>query len=331
MEKRLLSKNNLPVSRIGLGLAALGRPGYINLGHHEDLGLDKSVEALEAQAHQVIDAAWEAGVRYFDAARSYGQAEVFLAKWLKMRDISPNEINVGSKWGYRYTAKWQRQADSHEVKEHTLENLQRQVKESRGFLGDYLNLYQIHSATEGSGVLKNEAVLDKLADLKSEGTLIGLTLSGAKQGQSLLKAMEIERDGTRLFDAVQASWNVLEPSAGPSLKAAHDAGLAVIVKEALANGRLTDRNNAQEFGQQKALLEQIAREQGSTIDGLAIAAVLAQPWVDVVLSGAAKREHLHSNLGAVEIELSADQLEKLKELAEEPEDYWNTRSDLKWN
>jgi aryl-alcohol dehydrogenase-like predicted oxidoreductase len=50
-------------------------------------------------------------------------------------------------------------------------------------------------------------------------------------------------DGVRLFDAVQATWNLLEPSAGPALAEAHAAGLGVIVKEALANGRLTDRND----------------------------------------------------------------------------------------
>jgi hypothetical protein len=34
------------VRRLGLGLAALGRPGYLNLGHGADLGTDRSVEAL---------------------------------------------------------------------------------------------------------------------------------------------------------------------------------------------------------------------------------------------------------------------------------------------
>ena len=65
--------------RIGLGLAALGRPGYINLGHDADLGVARTPEALEARCHQVLDAAYAGGVRYFDAARSYGRAEAFLA------------------------------------------------------------------------------------------------------------------------------------------------------------------------------------------------------------------------------------------------------------
>lgn len=45
-------------------------------------------------------------------------------------------------------------------------------------------------------------------------------------------------DGERLFNAVQATWNLLESSAAPALQTAHDAGLGAIVKESLADGRL---------------------------------------------------------------------------------------------
>ena len=79
---RTLGATGLPVSPLGLGLAALGRPGYINLGHHGDVG-DTDVDAMERHAHEVLDAAYEGGVRYFDAARSYGRGEAFLASWLE--------------------------------------------------------------------------------------------------------------------------------------------------------------------------------------------------------------------------------------------------------
>ena len=74
-----------PAAPIGLGLAALGRPGYINLGHGDDLGADRSPEAMERGAHAVLDAALSLGVRYLDAARSYGRAEDFLGSWLTAR------------------------------------------------------------------------------------------------------------------------------------------------------------------------------------------------------------------------------------------------------
>src|SRR6516165_3107252 len=101
---RSLGTTGLTVTSLGLGLAALGRPGYINLRHAADLAHDYDVAAMEARAHAVLDAAWAAGVRYFDAARSYGRAEEFLGRWLAARDIAPADVTVGSKWGYTYTA-----------------------------------------------------------------------------------------------------------------------------------------------------------------------------------------------------------------------------------
>ena len=328
MQRRTLGSTNLPVSPIGLGLAALGRPGYINLGHDEDLA-QYDVEAMERQTHRVLDAAWAAGVRYFDAARSYGLAEAFLGSWLRGCEfIEP--FTVGSKWGYTYTADWQVEADTHEVKEHSLSVLTRQWAESREHLGAYLKLYQIHSATLESGVLENKSVLNELERLKHEGVRIGLSLSGPRQAETLYKALTVKRDGVRLFDAVQATFNLLERSAGGALAEAHGAGLGVIIKEALANGRLTTRNDAPEFAGGLERLRAQAERLNTTVDALALAFALAQPWADVVLSGAATAAHLRSNFGAAEVvwdDLAEGSLEPLRETAEV---YWETRGRLPW-
>jgi aryl-alcohol dehydrogenase-like predicted oxidoreductase len=316
---------------IGLGLAALGRPGYINLGHSDDLGHTYQVTAMEKQTHTVLDAAWAAGVRYFDTARSYGRAEEFLGSWLRARAIVPTTVAVGSKWGYTYTADWQVTADRHEVKEHSQSVLRRQWQESQHHLAGYLRLYQIHSATLDSGVLTNSPVLSELAALKQQQVAIGLSLSGPHQAETLAKALTITVDGVRLFDAVQATWNLLEPSAATVLDQAHAMGLYVIVKEALANGRLTMRNQAPDFVPKLRLLEREAMRLHATIDALALAAVLAQPWVSIVLSGAATVEHLQSNLQATQVAWDGESAVALQELAEQPQSYWNTRSNLAWN
>src|SRR4051812_28542365 len=114
--------------RIGLGLAALGRPGYLNLGHGADLGADRSVAGLRARSFEVLDAAYAGGVRYLDAARSYGRAEEFLGAWL--RDRNPPDVVVGSKWGYVYTAEWQGPAPPPGAKHHHAARLRRPVRES---------------------------------------------------------------------------------------------------------------------------------------------------------------------------------------------------------
>ncbi len=325
-----LGRTDLGVTKIGLGLAALGRPGYINLGHAGDLGREYSVEAMRQHAYAVLDAGWEAGIRYFDAARSYGRAEEFLGGWLAERSIRAEDVTVGSKWGYVYTAGWQVDARVHEVKQHTLEVFERQLGESRASLDGYLCLYQIHSATRESGVLENKAILAALAGCRDEGLAIGLTVSGPGQAGTILQAVGIASGGRPLFDSVQATWNLLEPSAGEALAAAHRAGMGVIVKEALSNGRLTGRNDEPDFAKQKAALQRAAADAGTTIDAFAIAAVLAQPWADIVLSGAAAPEQVASNVGAAGVVWDPAHASELAFLTEPPEDYWARRGRLPW-
>ncbi len=331
MNRRPLGATGLWVTPIGLGMAALGRPGYINLGHAEDLGGDRSVDTMKAHAYGVLDVALALGVRYYDAARSYGRGEAFLGAWLRSRFVDADEeVVVGSKWGYTYTADWRVDAAVHEVKEHTLAVLRRQWRESRENLGDFLRLYQIHSATLESGVLDDRDVLSELARLKAEGIVIGLTLSGPNQSQVLKRAAAIRIDGRRLFDCVQATWNVLEPSGGGALEEARNEGIGVIVKEALANGRLTSRNADPGFARTAAVLARQARRLRTSVDALALAAVLAQPWADVVLSGAATQQQIHSNARATQVRLDEGALSVLDGLAERPEDYWSLRGRLPW-
>ena len=331
MQLQPFGNTGLSVSPIGIGLAALGRPGYITLSHSQDIA-DTDVAKMEQHAHRVLDAAWDAGIRYYDAARSYGRAEEFLSSWLKSRNIAGEEVVVGSKWGYTYTADWQIDAETHEVKEHSLPVLDRQWEETRTFLGTHLDLYQVHSATLRSGILENGDVHQRLWQLKDNGTRIGLSLSGTGQSETLLKALEI-RDGNRLlFDAVQATWNVLEPSVGSALQTAYDHGLGIIIKEVVANGRLTALNAENpDFADQYAILKQQADRLNTTIDAIAIAAALNQSWQAVVLSGAARVEHLQSNVKAVNVIWDDEAAQALSTLAETPDDYWQTRSNLAWN
>ncbi len=307
MALRPLGATGLKVTPIGFGLAAVGRPGYITLGRVHDIGGDRSVEALERRSHEVLDAAYDAGIRYFDAARSYGFAERFLASWLRRRELTPDAVTVGSKWGYTYVGDWQVKARVHEVKDHSLAALRRQIEESRALLGDYLDLYQIHSATLESGVLDDHAVLSELSALRDSGLTIGLSVSGPRQAEVIRRALAVRVEGVNPFQSVQATWNLLEPSAGPALAEAHDAGWGVIIKEALANGRLASQ------------------------DRIAIAAALANPWVDVVLSGAVTVEQVRSNVMAATMPLAPDQLAELAKMAEPVDQYWKERSQLAWS
>jgi aryl-alcohol dehydrogenase-like predicted oxidoreductase len=331
MDIHRLGKSALMVSKVGVGMAAVGRPGYINLGHHKDMRRT-DVEAVKKQAFRLLDEAWERGVRYFDTARSYGRAEEFLGEWLEQKLISPNEVVVGSKWGYIYTGNWQADAEQHEVKDHSRDVLMRQWGETQYHLGRFLKLYQIHSATLSSSVIDDEAVLDGLWEIKRGGTDIGLTLSGLTQADVLKKALEVRDGDELLFTSVQITWNILEQSSTETILAAKEAGMGVIVKEVMANGRLSPRNaNNPAFEEQYAILLEEATKYHVTVDSLALAYVLRQDWVDIALTGAATKRHLTSNLRALDMELTDETLARLNELIEDPIQYWEIRGRLEWN
>jgi aryl-alcohol dehydrogenase-like predicted oxidoreductase len=316
--------------RIGLGLAALGRPGYINLGHADDVAARRDASQLEAHAHSVLAAAYAAGVRDFDAARSYGRAEAFLASFLASQKIAPGSLCISSKWGYRYTADWRVDVPVHEVKDHTLAAYKEQWPQTRALLGEHLTLYQIHSLTPESPALADKALHAALLERKAQGLAIGFSTSGPQQAAVIHRAIDLRPDGVRLFDSVQATYNLLETSAEAALAEAHAAGLTVMVKEALANGRLSERNRDAAFAAKLQRLRQHASALAVGVDALAIAAVLRRPWVDVVLSGAATPVQLHANLRAYRVDPAAI-AELPRNLAEASEEYWRTRAALPWN
>lgn len=310
--------------RLGVGLAALGRPGYINLGHARDLP-DRSVAGMRAQAWAVLDAAYAAGVRYFDAARSYGRAEEFLGAWVQAR--GHRDAVLGSKWGYTYVADWQPDAAVHEVKTHDRATLDRQWPQTLAALGMAPDLYLIHSATLESGVLDNPAVLSRLAELAAGGVRVGLSTSGPAQADTIRRALEVRVDGVNPLSAVQATWNLLDRSAGAALADAHAAGWVTVVKEGVANGRLSARGLSGR-GDVPAPLATLAAELEVTPDAAALAAVLAQPWADMVLSGAGNTDQLAQNLAALRVQVPAD---ALPELTLDARTYWQERAALPWN
>ncbi|WP_030343977.1 aldo/keto reductase [Streptomyces sp. NRRL S-1022] len=318
-----LATATTPTCHIGLGLAAVGRPGYINLGRDEDLGADRSADALRTRTHELLDAAYAQGVRYFDAARSYGRSEEFLADWLKAHpDL--DDVVIGSKWGYTYTADWSADAETHEVKDHGLATYERQRAETDALLGERLDLYQIHSVTPDSPALTDKDLHARLAEAAAGGLTIGFSTSGPAQADAIRAALAVTVDGEPLFRTVQSTYNVLEPSAGPALAEAHDAGLTVIVKEGMANGRLAAPHAPD-------AVRAVAAATGLGCDAVALAWILSRPWAGVVLSGAATVPQLMSNLHAPAVDLDADRMTRLAALAEEPRAYWERRGQLPWH
>ncbi|ARP69349.1 aldo/keto reductase [Streptomyces pluripotens] len=318
-----LAAATTPTCHIGLGLAAVGRPGYINLGRERDLPQVRSVDALRTRTHELLDAAYAQGVRYFDVARSYGRSEEFLADWLNARpDL--DDVVVGSKWGYTYTAGWSAEAEQHEVKDHSAATYERQRAETDALLGDRLDLYQIHSVTPESPALTDKELHARLAEAAAGGLTVGFSTSGPAQADAIRAALAVTVGGEPLFRTVQSTYNILETSAAPALAEAHDAGLTVILKEGMANGRLAAPHAPE-------VLRAVAEETSLGCDAVALAWILRQPWAGVALSGAVTITQLTSNLHAPAVDLGDDQLARLAALAEDPRAYWEKRGQLPWH
>ena len=312
-------------NKIGLGLAALGRPGYINIGHDNDLGSDKSKSSMRDYCHQILDFAYSNGVRYFDTARVYGEAEEFLSSWIRKK----SQFNgfVGSKWGYEYLANWEVNADKHERKDHSAAFLKQQWVETRMNLGKNVDLYHIHSVTPESSVLDDPAVIKELEIIKKNGLEIGISTSGPEQKKIIEKLLKIN-EKLKLFSFLQSTVNIFEQSCIPILKEAHNQKINIIAKEVFSNGLLTNVNK--DYHQEQLQnLQNIAKEINLTLEQLSYLWVYQLPFIKIILTGASTISQLQENLNCLK-KLNTT-IPNLDNLNLSVEDYWSTRKSLSWN
>lgn len=313
--------------KVGLGTAAIGRPQYINI--RQSNASDFSLDTFREKGKSILDYAYENGVRYFDTAPGYGMAEDLLIEWVNGKN--DENIEVATKWGYTYVANFDPNAKTHEIKEHSLEKLNEQWTQSEKLL-PYLTTYQIHSATLDTGVLENEKVLHRLAELKSRHNLIiGLSVSGDNQVEVIKKALEVEVGGQLLFDAYQVTYNILDQSLLSILDKLKSGDKRIIIKEALANGRIFPNTNYGHYSALYKTLQIFSKKYGVGIDALALRFCVETVRPYKVLSGASEKEHASQNLMAGKFEFEKADLEKLKSFSISSKEYWAERKKLGWN
>lgn len=311
--------------KLGLGTAAIGRPRYINI--QKGRLTDFKVEAFEKEGLALLDQAYSSGIRYYDTAPGYGMAEKMLIKWAKKY----NDIEIATKWGYTYVADFDPKAKVHEVKEHSLSKLEEQWTRSQ-LLIPQLSVYQIHSATLETGVLQNQAILNRLAQLKAEnGLQIGVTTTGPNQTEVIKKAVELRVNGIRLFDVFQVTYNILDQSLSEAMGYFDNGDRRLVIKEALANGRLFRNKDYPLYEPIYKTLEGLAGKYEVGIDAIALRFCMDSVPATAVLSGAAVGHHLDDNLKSESIKLSHADIAQLQSLAIDANAYWTERKRLKWN
>jgi aryl-alcohol dehydrogenase-like predicted oxidoreductase len=313
--------------KLGLGTAALGRPQYINVrqknSEHSDL------DTFKKHSFSVLEAAYNSGIRYFDTAPGYGLAEELVVEWLRTKE--DRSIEIATKWGYTYTANFDKNATVHEVKEHSVSKLNEQWNFSKQLL-PYLKVYQIHSATLETGVLENTEVLEQLAFLKREHNLkIGLTTTGTNQVEVIKKALAVLVDGEQIFDLFQVTYNFLDQRVLAISKELISQNKSIVIKEALANGRVLRNKNYPHYNKMYALLENLAQKNKVGVDAISLKYCEQTIPKSVVLSGASNTSQLNENLKINSFSLSSDEIEILNSFKVTPEFYWSERKKLQWN
>ena len=313
--------------KIALGTAAIGRPQYINIKKGKSKNFD-SVKFKE-DGINVLEFAYNEGVRYFDTSPGYGMAEQIMIDWLKTK--KDNSIEVATKWGYSYVANFDPKAVIHEIKDHSLPQLLRQWEKSKELL-PYLSTYQIHSATLDTGVLDNEEVLNKLAVLKNEYELkIGITTSGSNQAEVLKKAMDIAVNNKQIFETFQVTYNMLDQSLAEVADDMIKDGKRIIIKEALANGRVFRNKDYSNYNNLYNLLELLANKYDVGVDAIALRFCIDTINPFMVLSGASEEFQLLENLKSNQIVLEEEDINLLKSFKSDSSSYWKERKQLNWN
>ncbi len=312
---------------IGLGTAAIGRPQYINI--RQGRSSPMHISDFKKEGLRTLENAYQQGIRYFDTAPGYGLAEQLLIDWIQSKNDPA--IRIGTKWGYTYIANFDPKATEHEVKEHSLAKLNEQWAASKALL-PYLKIYQIHSATFESKVLENEAIIQKLFELKQKHRLqIGITTTGDNQIDVIEKALDIKTKNQDLFDTFQITYNILDQSTANVIAILNKKNKKTIIKEVLANGRLFPNSNYAQYQKLYKLLLLLAKKYKVGIDAIALRFCMDTVNPYKVLSGASNPNHITENLKVTQFQLTTEDILRLQSFKVAPKTYWEERKKLTWN
>ncbi|HEX6680935.1 MAG TPA: aldo/keto reductase [Gaiellaceae bacterium] len=316
MEYRRLGQTSLELSRIGLGCGNFGGIGSAP----ELFGRGES----EEEAFALMDAAWQAGVTFFDTAASYGggRSETWIGRWRKDRGA---EVVVSTK------VYWSVEGDPHD-RGLARERVLRENAGSLERLGvERVPMYLTHEPDPGTPILETLEALDGLVGA-GKVEAIGASNIDAEQ---LVEALETS-DGNGLvrYAWVQNELNLLGPDAQNDVRdVCRREGLGFTPFSPLAGGWLTGkykRDARYPAGSRMTLrpepyqqlvreetfraldaLEAQADELGTTSATLAVAWLLGQPDVTAVVVGPRSPKHLGAALAALDLALDESQRDEL--------------------
>ena len=305
-----LGATGLEVSALTLGCMSFGEPD--RGGHPWTLGEDAGRE--------IIKNALESGINFFDTANVYsaGSSEEITGRAL--RDFAPREEVVIA------TKVFNRMRPGPNGAGLSRKAIMAEIDASLTRLGtDYVDLYQIHRWDHETPI---EETLEALHDVVKAGKARYIGASSMYAWQ-FAKALHVaEANGWTRFVSMQNHYNVLyREEEREMLPLCEDEGIGVIPWSPLARGRLTrdwdattSRAETDEFGstlyldEDKQIVDQVAQvaaSRGIPRAQVALAWLLQQPAVTSPIIGVTKPHHLSDAVAALDVELTAEELESL--------------------
>src|ERR1700678_2296116 len=326
MEYTTLGNTGLLVLKLCFGTMTFG----------DGRGIFKAIGAQgQAEADTLVKTSMDGGINFFDTADVYteGESEKILGQSLKNLKIARKDVVIATKV---YGRMGQGRNDIGASRGHIMDGVEASL---RRLQTDHIDLYQIHA---NDYVTPLEETIRALDTLVQQGKVRYVGCSNW-QAWKIAKARCISefKDLAR-FDTLQAYYSIagrdLEREIVPLLEA-EKTGL--LVWSPLAGGLLSgkfSRENQKPQGTRRAefdfpivdkertwkimdAMTPIAKAHGCSPARVALAWVLAKPFVTLVIIGAKRLEQLNDNIAAVDLKLSADEIKKLDEVSALPLEY----------
>ncbi len=134
-----------------------------------------------------------------------------------------------------------------------------------------------------------------------------------------------------LFDAFQVTYNILDQSIADIINTLKAQQKKIIIKEAIANGRLLPNQDYPHYNKLYSTIQQLANTYKVGVDAIALRFCLDSLRPTFVLSGAANQKHLDDNLKANTFQLHTEEIKTLQGLKSDVAHYWIERKKLSWN
>lgn len=282
MRKKTIGHTGIAVSEIAFGGVEIGVPYGFGVKSESDM-------LAERDAINLLHAAIDRGINFFDTARLYGESERIMGAAFEGKR---QQVVLASK------CKHLRQADGSIIESVSLSKFIREslMKSLKFLRTDYIDLYMVHYADET--VLGNDEVSRVFSDLREEGAVRAIGVSVYKPEETRLAI------DSGVWDAIQLPFNLMDQSHGCYFEQAHAKGAGIIVRSVLMRGMLTDRiqhlhpalrDVEKHIDRYRALLG----EAHGTLPQLATQFALAHDAVSSVLVGIDKQQYLLDAVAAV--------------------------------